>query len=402
MADLREIHGNCDVVATPTEEERTKGVGPNKSDQKNCLSNKIFKLRKEMKTMKKKIITLCLVIALLSVAVIGGTLAYFTDVDQATNEFTVGGVTIDLWEEVDHKDAVGNEKDGSEDNIILGQGSDEYQEFLYSAVMPGDVLTKKVTVENTDTEAAYIALAIQQNNYGIGGITAAQKAASTDFNNRIDDYYENTSETYLAEIQKYMQEAEIKKYSDEDMQGLISKIFTGSGWNKLAYGKYSDENTALAANSDVRYYPTNLPADRDQDGSESYIGVNVPTLIAVDYSVSQQGKNGTNMLDKTIYDKCEEGTRIWVYYIYLPAKNIDPETGKNLSSYTLDLTITVPGVEIDEYSIEAFENMVLDVRASAIQASGFASAKDAFTALEKVYDYNYTCYVGCTETHEED
>ena len=353
--------------------------------------------------MKKKIITLCLVIALLSVAVIGGTLAYFTDVDQATNEFTVGGVTIDLWEEVDHKDAVGNEKDNNKDNIILGQGSDEYQEFLYTAVMPGDVLTKKVTVENTDSEAAYIALAIQQNNYGIGGISAAEKAASTDFNNRIDDYYEGN--TPLAEVQKYMQETKGYKYGGTEMQALISGIFTGSGWNNLSYTKLvngvAKDEGALAPKSDVRYYPTNLPADRDQDGSESYIGVSEPTLIAVDYSVAKQGKHSENMLDKTIYDKCENGTRIWVYYIYLPAKNIDPETGKNLSSYTLDLTITVP-TQIDEYSIEAFENMVLDFRASAIQVSGFASAKAAFEALEKVYDYNYTCYVGCTETHEED
>ena len=355
--------------------------------------------------MKKKIITLCLVIALLSVAVIGGTLAYFTDVDQATNEFTVGGVTIDLWEEVDHRDAVGNEKDDDIDNEVridengeeipyftLGHGNDTYQEYKYEAVMPGDKLTKIVTVKNTDTEAAYIALAIQQNNYGIGGKTGAQKAASTDFNNRIDDYYEGN--TPLVEVQKYMKETKGYSYGGADMQALISGIFSGEGWNDLSYTKLENgvakDEGALAPISDMRYYPTTAGAI-DQDGSESYIGVGEAKLIAVDYSVAKQGKNGTNMLDKTIYDKCENGTRIWVYYLYLPSG----------AEYTLDLTITVP-TQIDEYSIEAFENMVLDVRASAIQASGFASAKDAFTALEKVYDYNYTCYVGCTINHEEE
>ncbi|MGN1279345.1 MAG: TasA family protein [Limosilactobacillus sp.] len=53
--------------------------------------------------MKKKILALCLVIALAATAVIGGTLAYFTDDDEATNTFTVGNVKIDLtepsWEE---------------------------------------------------------------------------------------------------------------------------------------------------------------------------------------------------------------------------------------------------------------------------------------------------------------
>lgn len=48
--------------------------------------------------MKKKIIALCLVIALAATAVIGGTLAYFTDTDNATNTFTVGKIDITLQE----------------------------------------------------------------------------------------------------------------------------------------------------------------------------------------------------------------------------------------------------------------------------------------------------------------
>ncbi len=48
--------------------------------------------------MKKKIVALCLVIALAATAVIGGTLAYFTDNDNATNTFTVGKVDIKLDE----------------------------------------------------------------------------------------------------------------------------------------------------------------------------------------------------------------------------------------------------------------------------------------------------------------
>ena len=52
---------------------------------------------------KKKILSLCLVIALAAVAVLGGTLAYFTDTDAETNTFTVGDVNIhiDEWMEED-------------------------------------------------------------------------------------------------------------------------------------------------------------------------------------------------------------------------------------------------------------------------------------------------------------
>ncbi|MBE5868588.1 MAG: hypothetical protein E7293_06460 [Lachnospiraceae bacterium] len=48
--------------------------------------------------MKKKILTLCLVVALAATAVIGGTLAYFTDTAKTTNVLTAGDVKINLEE----------------------------------------------------------------------------------------------------------------------------------------------------------------------------------------------------------------------------------------------------------------------------------------------------------------
>ena len=44
--------------------------------------------------MKKKIVSLALVVALIAIAAMG-TLAYFTDTDDATNTFTTGDVAID-------------------------------------------------------------------------------------------------------------------------------------------------------------------------------------------------------------------------------------------------------------------------------------------------------------------
>ena len=48
--------------------------------------------------MKKKILAACLVVCLLATAVIGTTLAYFTDTKTVTNSFTAGNVTITLDE----------------------------------------------------------------------------------------------------------------------------------------------------------------------------------------------------------------------------------------------------------------------------------------------------------------
>ena len=55
--------------------------------------------------MKKKILVLCLVVALAVTAVVGGTLAYFTDTDNATNTFTTGKVDITLNETFSENDA---------------------------------------------------------------------------------------------------------------------------------------------------------------------------------------------------------------------------------------------------------------------------------------------------------
>ena len=57
--------------------------------------------------MKKKLIALCLVICLAAVAAIGGTLAYFTDTEQATNTMVIGNVEINIEEHVKAKNADG-------------------------------------------------------------------------------------------------------------------------------------------------------------------------------------------------------------------------------------------------------------------------------------------------------
>ena len=83
--------------------------------------------------MKKKILALCLVVALAVTAVVGGTLAYFTDTDDATNTFTVGNVNIDLQEKFDPQ------------NAVLRPGSQSTNK-----------IEKKVWIENTGTEDAYV------------------------------------------------------------------------------------------------------------------------------------------------------------------------------------------------------------------------------------------------------
>ena len=63
--------------------------------------------------MKKKITAIFLCVALLAIAIVGASLAYFTDTDKATNTFTVGNVKIDLIESRFHREGNGNSNDPS-------------------------------------------------------------------------------------------------------------------------------------------------------------------------------------------------------------------------------------------------------------------------------------------------
>ena len=63
--------------------------------------------------MKKKLTAIFLCVALAAIAIVGASLAYFTDTKSATNTFTVGNVKIDLIESKFHREGNDNSGDTS-------------------------------------------------------------------------------------------------------------------------------------------------------------------------------------------------------------------------------------------------------------------------------------------------
>jgi predicted ribosomally synthesized peptide with SipW-like signal peptide len=92
-----------------------------------------------MKMSKKKIVTVCLVVALLATGLIGGSLAYFTDTDEKENVFTVGNVGIVLTEP-------------KWDN----GGAAEARE-----VYPGEALAKDPTVTNDGANPCFVKVKVE-------------------------------------------------------------------------------------------------------------------------------------------------------------------------------------------------------------------------------------------------
>ncbi len=97
--------------------------------------------------MKKKILALSMCIALAAIAIVGASLAYFTDTKTATNTFTMGNVKIEL-DETDIKNPEGDR--------VTSNAYDVY---------PGAVVTKDPIVHNTGKNGAYIRATVNVSNW---------------------------------------------------------------------------------------------------------------------------------------------------------------------------------------------------------------------------------------------
>lgn len=287
--------------------------------------------------MKKRIVTIALVVALLATC-FAGTYAYLTDFDQVTNEFTIGDIAIDLYETVGHYNGLGKVVNG-EQETDLGRGTNTTSAFKFTSVMPGDYMQKTVTVENTSTNDAYIALVIKQENY-------------YNFNQNVDEYYEPNMGNDERNVR---------------MQAIIDDVFPG--W-ELNYAK---------DDSHIVRYMMNKPAPDGMVLGYGYVN-SAPNAQGTQY-YNYAGEYFTNGINKLEVPNGEPnfmsiGTdghpRAWIIYLKVPA----------YQSYTVNLGTACP-YYFDNNSVNAFEDMVLDVKAFAIQAQGL-DAKNAFAEVLSV------------------
>ena len=115
--------------------------------------------------MKKKILAIVLCVAMLAIAIVGGTMAYFTDTKAQTNTFTTGNVSIKLDEVVVQK-VEESTKDTYGDLVAKGDGSRTEDDQDYGKLYPGQKIAKDPTITNTGSEDAYIAAKITVTSEG--------------------------------------------------------------------------------------------------------------------------------------------------------------------------------------------------------------------------------------------
>ena len=210
--------------------------------------------------MKKKILTLCLVVALAATAVIGGTLAYFTDTDAETNVFTTGKVDIDLVETFDTED-------GSKDNkvevfpgkqnatqkevkITLDEDSEDAyvwytyavpRELDYQSAAYAQVIQVNMHGRTWDTYAS-------ESKYWIDGQTAALTTEYTwDYNlddaGKIAEYHNNNGNGWSVQYNA------IGSYKDD--KGVIYNVYLCLYHGKLSNADDGQTETTVSM-KDIR------------------------------------------------------------------------------------------------------------------------------------------------------
>ena len=105
---------------------------------------------------KKKILVLAVSVALIAILAIGGSLAYFTDTDEATNTFTAGGVAIDLIEQQVNKAGTALE-DFTQNQVLMPiVGSAQGDKDDFGQPVAENYIDKIVTIKNTSKSAAWV------------------------------------------------------------------------------------------------------------------------------------------------------------------------------------------------------------------------------------------------------
>lgn len=106
-------------------------------------------------TLKSKLIISNVLLAVITLLLVGVTIAYFSDTAQISNTLTSGSVKIMLYESAVKKDEFGNlVADNEATKIFGGQDATIHD---YGRIHPGQTIYKDPTIQNTGTNNAWIA-----------------------------------------------------------------------------------------------------------------------------------------------------------------------------------------------------------------------------------------------------
>lgn len=272
--------------------------------------------------MKKKITAIVLCVAMLAIAIAGGTLAYFTDTEAETNVIVVGNVSAELYESRYHRGAnsssylyMEGQPENLTDNDIAMDSAVYHEQYLPSATLMPFNLSHK-------DQAMFEECTVAKNAY-----------------------VQNTSKTNDCFVRvRYMVPENVAPYLD---MFYVDTQFI------------SAEDEIAKANA------------RDLDNTDK----SEPVITAVTPSGANFTLQGTKYIN-------EDGKGYWVAeFIY--AERLTP--GEFTLYSPISKVTMIPSVdnEIAEQITNADRQFDIIVEADVIQADGFLNALEAFAAFDE-------------------
>ena len=224
--------------------------------------------------MKKKLFTMAMAVALIAVSIVGMSLAYFTDKDEATNTFTSGGVAIDLIEQQVNEAGTALEDFEQDQTLMPIVGSAQGEKDQFGQPVAKNYVDKMVTVENTGKSDAYVRayFAIPSAlDDGYETFNAGLNTLHFNFGNKVTDgsvattygvewnwthggkwnYFETTIDgvSYNVYYADYYQALPAGATTEQFVSGVyLDKSFDVQDGKDYAFGKEIDLSTIIDAN----------------------------------------------------------------------------------------------------------------------------------------------------------
>lgn len=293
--------------------------------------------------MKKKIISLCLVVALALTAIGGATLAYFTDYGLKTNNFTIGNIDIVVNEKGYVWD--NNGTDYTNGSYVAGPWDTENTEsnsFTFDNLMPSYIVSKRPTVKNLTKNDAYVRVAVVINNLN-------------QINQSIDNVYEA----------EYEKEGLKEDQIEAAVQAIYTNVFAGWGIN---HSHSSNEDGAYGPRMWMTqrkgYYGIDMAAKiYNADGETTYYLADVNNTFKSDDESNDPEKDGyLNDGEIGYYDQAVKGDeRVYVFYFKLNG---------NTTSKELFGGLNIPA-DFNNDQMKMFSDLKIGIYADAIQTVGF-------------------------------
>ena len=208
--------------------------------------------------MKKKILIASLVVAVIAIAVVGGSLAWFTDNDSVENVFTIGSVEIEQHEQ--QKNELGELVDFEQNKQLIPVINND------DAKNDVNFQDKIVTVENTGKNDAYVQtyVAVPASLDNAGVVHIYDKEASTNGWEKVADV-----DTATDGVQPC--------FADVDIDGKKYNVYLYRYTNILPANSAALSTTASVIDGVYIDMATDLDIIRDEttgDITEAYFVIN--------------------------------------------------------------------------------------------------------------------------------